>query len=107
MGAPTRTTTTKHPAQGSDPPRLEDDLYARYAAHFEGQEISETQQRELLLALYQIMQAFVDVGFGLGPRPSGKDERKQALYYEDVLDCIFQEETAPETVATPPNQQKE
>jgi len=65
-------------------------LLARYGEDL-GDDLDETAKRELLLALWQIMQAFVELGFSV--RPGDKFTPGATLGMDDVLDYLILEGT--------------
>jgi hypothetical protein len=75
------------------------DLVERYSAHPAETDATDAQKQELLLALYRIMQGFVDLGFSI--RPGEKFSADSPLCMDDVLEYPIPLETAPETSAPP------
>jgi hypothetical protein len=58
------TNTKKDDHRANEPPlKLEDQLIADYGDTLATDGLSEDQQKECLLALWQLMVAFVDLGF--------------------------------------------
>lgn len=81
-------------------------LLERYAAHLDEVSLTDAQKQEFLTALWQIMVAFVDLGFSL--KAGDKFTPKCDHGIADVLEYLHIEETAPETVAPKnPNKNKE
>jgi len=72
-------------------------LLARYGDELEGEDLSEKQKQEFLIALYQIMVAFVDLGFSI--KAGEKFSERHDFGMDDVLRYLHLEETAHETVA--------
>lgn len=88
------------------PPRsLADRLLEDYGSELDGEGLSEEQQKECLLALWQVMVAFVDLGFSI--KPGDKFTPDSDIGFDDVLNCICLEDLPRETVASPDNQQQE
>lgn len=75
------------------------ELLARYGVHLDETDATNAQKQELLLALFRIMQGFVDLGFSV--RPGEKFTPDSPLSMDDVLEYLIPLETAPETVAPP------
>ena len=73
-------------------------LLERYSDHLEGEGLSEDQAKEFLGALWQIMVAFVDLGFSV--KAGDKFSPKSDISMDDVLQYLCLEDTAPETVAS-------
>ena len=69
-----------------------------YGSHLADLEMSEAQQKELLLVLWNIMQCFADLAFS--PKAGDKNAANAAPDIEDVLNWIILKETAPETAAS-------
>ena len=80
-------------------------LLETYGAHLADSGLGARQQEELLLTLWQIMQAFVDIGFSV--KPGDNFTPDSDLGMQDVLDWLGLEETAPETVAPEPDNKTE
>lgn len=76
-----------------------DALLARYGDHLVDSDLTEAQQKELLAVLWQIMVAFVDLGFSL--KPGEKITPKSDVSFDDVLHYLHLDEPAPETPASP------
>ena len=76
-----------------------------YGGELEAEEISEEHKREFLLALWQIMVAFVDLGFSV--KSGDKLFPESDVGFDDVLNYICLEDLPRETVASPDNQQQE
>lgn len=90
--------------QAAAPPTdLKNQLLAEYGDALEGSNLSDAQASEMLHALWQIMTAFVEVGFSV---KAGENLHENTdLGMDDVLRYLIPVETAPETVA-PKNSQK-
>lgn len=73
-------------------------LLERYGEHLDGAGLSEDQQKELLSTLWQIMVAFVDLGFSV--KAGDKLSAGCDIGFDDVLHSICLEDTAPETAAS-------
>lgn len=84
--------------QAVGPPKDEPErLLDTYGHHLDGDALSEVQQKELLMALWQIMRSFAELGFSV---KSGDKLFPGADHgFDDVLEYIKLETTAPETVA--------
>lgn len=68
--------------------------------------LSDEQKKEMLIAIWQLMAAFVDLGFSV--KAGDKIGDKSDLSFDDVLEYLIPIETAPETVApTKPQAEKE
>ena len=80
-------------------------LLADYGAELEGEGLSEDQQKECLLALWQVMVAFVDLGFSV--KSGDKLFPESDVGFDDVLNYICLEDLPRETVASPEKQHKE
>ncbi|MFS4438028.1 hypothetical protein ACMA5I_07425 [Paracoccaceae bacterium GXU_MW_L88] len=88
------------------PPRsLADRLLEDYGAELEGEGLSEDQQKECLLALWQVMVAFVDLGFSI--KSGDKLFPESDVGFDDVLNYFCLEDPTRETVASPENQKQE
>lgn len=72
-------------------------LLTRYGEQLPDDGTSEAAKEELLLALYRIMQVFVDLGFSV--RPGDKLFDTSDIGMDDVLRLLIHEDTAHETVA--------
>lgn len=79
-------------------------LLERYGDHLDGQDLSAAQKGEFLLALWQIMTAFVDLGFSV--KPGDKFTATAQIGMDDVLKSLLSEDPAPATEA-PKNNNKE
>ena len=86
---------------GTTPKTEEERLLARYGDHLPDDGLSETQKKEFLLALWNIMHAFAEVGFSL--KAGDKFHATSDIGMDDVLKYICLEDTAPETVASSQN----
>lgn len=75
----------------------EDALMKRYGAELTEFEISEDQKKELLIALWSIMQGFVDLGFSVKSGDKFTENADHGM--DDVLNYLNLKDTAPETVA--------
>lgn len=76
-------------------------LFERYGADLAGDALDDEAKKELLVALWRIMQGMVDLGFNVGRGEkfvSGSD-----LGMDDVLNYIIVEDTEHETDASPNN----
>lgn len=82
---------------GEPPPDLGQRLLARYGEELDDPALSEAQKAEFLIALWQIMVAFVDLGFSV--RAGDKLTPDSPLGFDDVLKYLIPVETAHETVA--------
>ncbi|MCA0851494.1 hypothetical protein [Salipiger thiooxidans] len=88
------------------PPRsLGDRLLEDYGPELDGEGLTEEQQKEFLLALWQIMIAFVDLGFSV--KSGDKLFPESDVSFDDVLNYICLEDLPRETVASPENTQEE
>ena len=76
-------------------PVPEDTLMERYGTHLDGEDLSEAQKRALLMALWTIMQVFVDLGCSVAP--GDKFSPKSDVGMDDVLHSFF--ETAAQATA--------
>lgn len=72
-------------------------LLARYGDQLEEEAMSEAAKQEFLLALWRIMQAFVDLGFSV--RAGDKFTAESDIGLDDVLQYLIPDDTAHETVA--------
>jgi hypothetical protein len=72
-------------------------LLARYGDQLEDDNMTDAQKQEFLLALWQILRAFVDLGFSV--RGGDKLTPESDLGLDDVLEYLIPEDTAHETVA--------
>lgn len=91
--------TSLHAAPPSVLPADGPSLLARYGDLLEGEAMSEAAKQEFLLALWRIMQAFVDLGFSM--KPGDKFGPESGVGMDDVLQYLIPEDTAHETVAPP------
>jgi hypothetical protein len=80
-------------------------LLACYGEELEGEDLSDQGKRELLLALWTIMQSFVDLGFNVGP--GEKFTPGSDLGMDDLLNSLLLDDTAHETVALRTDDNKE
>lgn len=88
------------------PPKDEPDrLLEVYGDHLADQDLSDTQKKEFLMALWQIMVAFVDLGFSV--KSGDKLFPESDVGFDDVLNYICLDDPARETVASPENQKEE
>lgn len=74
-----------------------DRLFERYGSDLDDEPLDDDEKRELLCALWRIMQSLVDLGFSVGRGEKfvpGSD-----LGMDDVLSYILLDDTAHETVA--------
>ena len=83
------------------PRTLEDRLLAEYGDDLSADGYSDEQAKACLTALWQLMVSFVDLGFSV--KPGDKISPDAALSFDDVLNYICLEDTAPETVASSQN----
>lgn len=97
---------TNKPNNDPKPPGIERELSAQllqdYGKDIDHLELSEETQGEFLLALWNIMVIFADLGFGLGPVPEevgDKPNEKLADLRVDVLSLLDLRDTPHETVA--------
>ncbi|TRW96313.1 hypothetical protein FNJ84_13635 [Paracoccus sp. M683] len=89
---------TQSQALGEPPPDLGQRLLARYGEELDDPSLSEAQKAEFLIALWQIMVAFVDLGFSV--RAGDKLTPESGFGFDDVLSYLIPVETAHETVAS-------
>lgn len=75
------------------------DLLARYGAHLEDEHFNDGDKEAFLLALWQIMQGFVDLGFSV--KAGDKFYANAELGMDDVLQFLILEDTAHKSVAPP------
>ncbi|MEY8826970.1 hypothetical protein AB9K34_00835 [Sedimentitalea sp. XS_ASV28] len=88
------------------PPRsLGDRLLEDYGSELAGEGLSGDQQKECLLALWQVMVAFVDLGFSV--KAGDKLFPESDVGFDDVLNYICLEDLPRETVVSPDNQKQE
>lgn len=85
------------PASRAGPQDQETRLLTEYGDDLGEDHLSDDQKKEVLLALWQLMAAFVELGFSVkaGDRIDGKSD----LGFDDVLELLIPIETAPETAA--------
>ena len=85
--------------QAAGPPKDEPyRLLETYGHHLSDDGLSDAQQKELLMALWQIMRSFAELGFSV---KSGDKLSPGADHgFDDVSEYITLETTAPETVAS-------
>lgn len=94
----------QNPAAG--PPKDEPErLLERYGHHMEEGNLCDDQKKEFLMALWQIMRAFAEVGFSI--KSGDKLHVKSDAGFDDVLRYLIPEETAHETLAPKTNAQGE
>ena len=74
-------------------------LLARYGDHLEGEDFSEAEKKEFLITQWQIVNAFVELGFSLQPGETIHPD--SSLSFDDVLHSLCLENPAHETVAPP------
>ena len=91
--------TPLHEAPPSSLPADGPALLARYGDQLDGEGMSDAEKEAFLLALVQIMQAFVDLGFSM--KPGEKIGPEGDIGADDVLKYLIPEDTAHETVALP------
>ena len=95
----------KRNTQAEITPQTEEErLLARYGDHLKGDELSDVQKKEFLLALWQIMYAFAEFGFSI--KAGEKFSAESDIGMDDVLKYLIPEDTAPETVASSKNPNK-
>ncbi|MEM7060252.1 MAG: hypothetical protein AAF557_21945 [Pseudomonadota bacterium] len=82
-----------------------DALVARYGGDLECEGLTHEQQAQILTALWQIMTAFVDLGFSV--KAGDKFTPTAEIGMDDVLKSLIPEETAPETAAPKNNNSNE
>lgn len=75
-------------------------LLARYGDQLDDAAMTEAAKQAVLLALWQIMVAFVDLGFSV--HAGDKFTPESDIGLDDVLQYLIPEDTAHETVAPPP-----
>lgn len=75
-------------------------LLARYGDQLDDAAMTEAAKQAVLLALWQIMVAFVDLGFSV--KAGDKFAPESDIGLDDVLQYLIPEDTAHETVAPPP-----
>ncbi|MEP0961865.1 MAG: hypothetical protein ABJQ70_09880 [Roseobacter sp.] len=83
-------TDTPTPAQTSSQPMLDVDLNA-FAHHLDGSDLSDAEKREYLSIFWNIVIAFVDLGYGLNPAQDPceqlpKTPKKTGFLSADSLD---------------------
>jgi len=89
--------------QAAGPPMDEEDrLLAEYGDDPCVAGLDEDQKKEFLMALWQIMRGFAELGFSV--KPGDKLHQNTETSFDDVLNYLIPEETAPETLA--PNQSR-
>lgn len=78
-----------------------------YVDYVLGHELSETEQRQLMQTVWQVMLAFVDLGFGIhpvqqamGPQKEDVSNRKAVLDHESAVLVSFRR------TITPSNEEK-
>lgn len=91
-------TPTHLPASRAGPVDQDARLLRDYAHHLSDMELSEDQQKELLSTLWQIMVAFVDLGFSV--KAGDKLGENSDIGFDDVLQYLVPIDTAPETLAS-------
>lgn len=75
-------------------------LLARYGDQLDDAAMTEAAKQAVLLALWQIMVAFVDLGFSV--KAGDKFTPESDIGLDDVLQYLIPEDTAHETVAPLP-----
>lgn len=91
-------TPTHLPASRAGPLDQDARLMKDYAHYLSDMELSEDQQKELLSTLWQIMVAFVDLGFNV--KAGDKLGQNSDIGFDDVLNYLCLDDTAPETLAS-------
>ena len=87
--------------QAATPPLDEEDrLFAKYGNHLDEHDLGEDQKKEFLMSLWQIMRGFAELGFSV--KSGDKLHQNTESSFDDVLEYLIPENTAPETLA--PNQ---
>lgn len=71
-----------------------DRLLERYGGALSDRRLSEAQEKEALLALWRIMQGFVELGFSI--KAGDKFTQNAALGMDDMIDYLFSSHTATE-----------
>lgn len=89
------TTATGAPPAASMP--AGQSLLDRYGGELTEMDASDAQKAAFLAALFQIMQAFVDLGFSI--KPGEKFAATCDIGMDDVLEYLIPVDTAHETVA--------
>lgn len=98
MSDPTTPTHFPRPPESPSVASEEERLLARYGADLADEDLDDEQKKELLLALWQIMLSFVDLGFRVGAGETFTEEGDFGM--DDVLYSLRIIETAHETVAS-------
>lgn len=81
-----------------------DRLFDHYGDDLSDDPLHDDEKKELLLALWRIMQSMVDLGFSVGR--GEKFTRHSDLGMDDVLNYILLEDTAHETDASDTTQRE-
>jgi hypothetical protein len=85
---PEATPALENRGHGDTPP-LDIERYRRY---LDGMNLSETQEREMLQALWSVLSAFVDLAFGVDSvhlaRPQVKDEAEASSHTDNAAEPI-------------------
>jgi hypothetical protein len=82
-----------------------DRLFDRYGADIADDPLDEDAKKDLLAALWRIMQSMVDLGFTIGR--GEKFTRHSEIGMDDVLDWLLIEDTAHETDAPDATQREQ
>lgn len=82
-------------------PRLEID-YELYDEYFEGSGASEEQKRAFLDTLWEIMVAFVDMGFGIYPVQQAQELAELPALHSDSAIATIPEAACEQTADKPP-----
>lgn len=85
------------PPETFHPPSLEDRLLAEYGADLNEPYLSDAEKKEVLLAIWQLMAAFVEYGFSV--KAGDNFSAESDVGFDDVLSYLIPIDTAPETVA--------
>lgn len=80
-------------------------LLDRYGEHLNEMDATDAQKREVLAALFRIMQAFVDLGFSV--RSGDKFAPASDIGMDDVLKYLVPIDTAHETFALESEEESE
>lgn len=91
--------------QAAAPPMdKEDRLLAKYGDYLDEHDLNEDQKKEFLMSLWQIMRGFAELGFSV--KPGDKLNENTETSFDDVLEYLIPEDTAPETLAPNQSQKK-
>ena len=83
--------------ENNEPQNQEDRLLAEYGSYLEDADLSEAQKKEMLLTLWRIMTAFVELGFSVKAGDNFSPDTEIGM--DDVLKYLDITDTAHETVA--------